>query len=69
MPKVNLDIHIGLKEITAIACAIPIVYEKMRKVKLKYDTKELKKNAIPGVPIAFDDTIIDAQGRTWKLQK
>lgn len=66
MPK--LDIRIGAKEIAAIAVAIPIVYEKIRKIKLKYDLKEQVKG-IKGVPVAFDDIIIDAQGRTWRLEK
>ena len=67
MPKTNLDIRIGLREILAIALAIPVVYEKLRKVKLKYDLKEQVKG-VKGVPVAFDDIIIDAQGRTWRRE-
>lgn len=40
MPKINLDIKIGMKEIVAVAVSIPLVYEKLRKIKLKYDKKE-----------------------------
>jgi hypothetical protein len=39
---VKLDIHIGAKEIVAMAVSIPLIYERIRKVKLKYDVKELK---------------------------
>lgn len=67
MPKVNLDIRIGAKELLAIACAIPIVYERVRKVKLKYDLKEQSKG-VKGTPVMFDDIIIDAQGRTWRRE-
>lgn len=67
MPKINLDIHIGFKEIATIALAIPVIYDKLRKVKLKYDLKEQTKG-IKGTPVVFDDIIIDAQGRTWKLE-
>lgn len=35
MPKINLDIKIGMKEIVAVAVSIPLVYEKLRKLKLK----------------------------------
>lgn len=46
---VKFDIHIGFKEIVAMAVSIPLIYERMRKVKLKYDIKEMKcgiRNAI-----------------------
>lgn len=46
---VKLDIRIGFKEIVAMAVSIPLIYERIRKVKLKYDVKEMKwgiKNAI-----------------------
>lgn len=39
-PTFNIDIRIGFREICAIMVAIPVVYEKIRKVKLKYDKKE-----------------------------
>jgi hypothetical protein len=39
---VKLDIRIGFKEIVAMAVSIPLIYERVRKVKLKYDIKELK---------------------------
>ena len=67
MPKLNLDIRVGFKEIVAIACAIPVVYERMRKVKLKYDLKEQSKVG-KGAPVMFGDVIIDAQGRTWRRE-
>lgn len=38
----KLDIHIGFKEIVAVAVSIPLIYERIRKVKLKYDIKEVK---------------------------
>ena len=46
---VKLDIRIGFKEIVAMAVSIPLIYERIRKVKLKYDIKEMKwgiRNAI-----------------------
>ncbi len=64
----NLKIRIGAKEIAAIAVAIPFIYERIRKIKLKYDLKEQVKG-VKGTPVVFDDIIIDAQGRTWKLEK
>lgn len=67
MPRLNLDIRIGFKEIMAIACAIPVVYERMRKVKLKYDVKEHAKG-VDGSPVMFGDLIIDAEGRTWRRE-
>lgn len=45
----KVDIRIGFKEIVAMAVSIPLIYERMRKVKLKYDVKEVKweiRNAI-----------------------
>lgn len=39
---VKLDIHIGAKEIVAMAVSIPLIYERIRKVKLKYDIKEIR---------------------------
>lgn len=45
----KLDIRIGFKEIVAMAVSIPLIYERIRKVKLKYDIKEVKwwiRNAI-----------------------
>lgn len=38
----KFDIHIGFKEIVAMAVSIPLIYERIRKVKLKYDIKEVK---------------------------
>lgn len=38
----KLDIHIGFKEIVAMAVSVPLIYERIRKVKLKYDIKEVK---------------------------
>lgn len=42
MRTVNIDLKLGMKEIVAIAAAIPMVYEKLRKLKLKYDEKSQK---------------------------
>lgn len=45
----KFDIHIGFKEIVAVAVSIPLIYDRIRKVKLKYDIKEVKwgiRNAI-----------------------
>ena len=39
MRTINVDLKLGMKEIVAIAAAIPMVYEKLRKLKLKYDEK------------------------------
>lgn len=39
---VKLDIHIRAKEIVAMAVSIPLIYERIRKVKLKYDIKEIR---------------------------
>ena len=38
----KFDIKIGFKEIVAVAVSIPLIYERIRKVKLKYDIKEVK---------------------------
>lgn len=38
----NVDIRFGLKEIVALAVSIPYIYKKVRELKLKYDTKEVK---------------------------
>lgn len=38
----KVDIRIGFKEIVAVAVSIPLIYERIRKVKLKYDVKEVK---------------------------
>lgn len=37
---IRWEIKVGFKEIAAMAIAIPAVYEKIRKLKLKYDIKE-----------------------------
>lgn len=45
----KVDIRIGFKEIVAVAVSIPLIYERIRKIKLKYDIKEVKwgiRNAI-----------------------
>lgn len=45
----KFDIRIGFKEIVAVAVSIPLIYERIRKVKLKYDIREVKwgiRNAI-----------------------
>lgn len=39
---IKFDIKIGFKEIVAVAVSIPLIYERIRKVKLKYDIKEVK---------------------------
>lgn len=54
MPKINLDIRIGMKEIVAVAVSIPLVYERLRKLKLKYDKKQTK---------TADRVIYDESGR------
>ena len=38
----KVDMRIGFKEIVAMAVSIPLIYERIRKVKLKYDIKEVK---------------------------
>lgn len=39
---IKFDIKIGFKEIVAVAVSVPLIYERIRKVKLKYDIKEVK---------------------------
>lgn len=39
---IKFDIKISFKEIVAMAVSIPLIYERIRKVKLKYDIKEVK---------------------------
>ena len=71
MPKINLDIKIGIKEIVAVAVSIPFVYEKLRRIKLKYDKKEQSVDRVihdergmltPG------DVLWDSEGIPWKVQ-
>ena len=68
MPK--LDIRIGVKEIVAVAVSIPLVYERLRRIKLKYDKKEEKVvreirddtgMLVPG------DILFDVDGNQWTV--
>lgn len=72
MPKINLDIKIGMKEIVAVAVSIPLVYEKLRRLKLKYDKKE----AASGSRFIVDDSgflkpgdkLWDSEGIPWTVK-
>lgn len=71
MPKINLDIKIGMKEIVAVAVSIPLVYEKLRKLKLKYDKKEQSVDRVihDESGILKPGTLLwDSEGIPWKVQ-
>lgn len=64
MKNVDIVIKIGAKEIIALCIGIPLVYEKLRKIKLKYDNKS-NTNADP---IIFGEVLIDNDGRVWRRE-
>lgn len=67
---INFDIKVGFKEILAVAVGVPLCYEKLRKLKLKYDIKERKENPLSNHDgIIFSDVIIDQEGRKWRREK
>ncbi len=71
MPKINLDIKIGMKEIVAVAVSIPLVYEKLRKIKLKYDKKEQSVDRVihdESGMLKAGDILWDSEGIPWKVQ-
>lgn len=57
------DIKIGIKEILAIAVSIPLVYKKVRQLKLKYDEKE--KKILNGKEYVFNGVLVDQYGQRW----
>lgn len=67
---INFDIKLGFKEIAAIVIGVPLCYEKLRKLKIKYDAREQKtreNNCSGGV--VFSDIFIDAEGRKWRRER
>lgn len=71
MPKINLDIKIGMKEIVAVAVSIPLVYEKLRKLKMKYDKKEQSVERVlhdKSGMLKPGDVLWDSEGIPWKVQ-
>jgi hypothetical protein len=71
MPKINLDIKIGMKEIVTVAVSIPLVYEKLRKLKLKYDKKEQSVDRVihdESGMLKPGDMLWDSEGIPWKVQ-
>jgi hypothetical protein len=69
---VNFDIKIGFKEIIGLAVSIPLAYERIRKVKLKFDEKErkIRKDAYKeNEDYIFGDVILSADGSVWRKEK
>lgn len=69
---VNIDIKFGFKEIIGLAISIPLAYEKVRKLKLKYDLKEQKETVkLDGREQAyiFNDVILCQDGSVWRKEK
>ena len=62
-PMINFDIRFGFKEIVAAAVSIPLVYKKIRQLKLKYDEKE--KKILNGKEFVFNGVLIDQYGQRW----
>lgn len=62
-----MKIEIGLKEITALSVAIPLVYDRVRKLKQKYDKESAKRKKAE--PVVFEDIFVDAEGNTWRREK
>lgn len=67
MKNVDIVVKIGAKEIVALCVGIPLMYKKLRDIKLKYDLKE-KRNDKDEKPIIFSDIIIDQDGNTWRKE-
>lgn len=67
MKNVDIMVKIGAKEIVALCVGIPLMYKKLRDIKLKYDLKE-KRTDKDGKPIIFSDIIIDQDGNTWRKE-
>jgi hypothetical protein len=69
---VNIDIKFGFKEIIGLAISIPLAYEKVRKLKLKYDLKEqketIKLNENEQAYI-FNDVVLCQDGSVWRKEK
>ena len=68
MPKINLDIKIGMKEIVAVAVSIPVVYEKLRKLKLKYDKKEERIVRDQSGYLQPGSVLFDSDGNQWTVK-
>lgn len=69
---VNIDIKFGFKEIIGLAISIPLAYEKVRKLKLKYDLKEQKETVkLDGREQAyiFNDVVLCQDGSVWRKEK
>ena len=66
MPKFNFNIRIGAKEILAMAVAIPLVYERIRKIKLRYDKKERNIRDSSGT-LRPGDVLFDTEGVQYEV--
>lgn len=60
---INFDVKIGFKEIVAAAVSIPLVYKKIRQLKLKYDEKQ--KKILNGKEFVFNGVLVDQYGQRW----
>ena len=60
---INVDIRFGFKEIVAAAVSIPLVYKKIRQLKLKYDEKQ--KKILNGKEYVFNGVLVDQYGQRW----
>ena len=68
MPKINLDIKIGMKEIVTVAVSIPLIYEKLRKIKLKYDKKEERVVRDSSGYLQPGSVLFDSDGNQWTVK-
>ena len=66
--NVSVVIKIGAREIVALCVGIPLMYRKLRDIKLKYDKKSEKTKGTGADPIIFSDVIIDQDGNTWRRE-
>jgi hypothetical protein len=67
MKNVDIVVKIGAKEIVALCVGVPLMYKKLRDIKLKYDVKE-KAGKSDADTIIFSDVIIDQNGTKWRKE-
>ena len=77
----KFNVTFGAKEIMALLIGIPLVYERVRRVKLKYDKKEadskVKRSCagdgavdrVDSSGYIFGDVIIDSDGVKWRREE
>lgn len=65
-PVLKIDIRIGFKEICAILIGVPLAYERIRKLKRKYDKKENTIKDASGT-LRPGDILFDTEGVQYKV--